>query len=172
MGTSMSAAVTTTLQQASLACVAGSLRTNGIRNGAANTFRIGTLTYTVRSLDFGATQISFRSRRIFGALWTEDGIVDAGSYLAGGPVIVMAGGHFGDDSRCASPGAVRDVLAKPSGDLTVVDMQSLTNLSAGHAEIHSLAGLEYATNWLSLLLAGNSIGDISPLVGPDQPRRA
>src|SRR5215468_6822894 len=48
--------------------------------------------------------------------------------------------------------AIRATLAKPTGPLTVQDLLSLTNLDASHHSITNLAGLEFATNLLSLNL--------------------
>ncbi len=59
--------------------------------------------------------------------------------------------------------AIRDALEKPEGDITVADMESLTELWAGNKGIEDLAGLEYATNLTNLDLNNNEISDISSL---------
>ena len=61
------------------------------------------------------------------------------------------------------------LLNKAPGDaITVVDMQTLTLLSAVNADIHDLTGLEHATNLVWLVLADNAISDIMPLVSLTQ----
>jgi Leucine-rich repeat (LRR) protein len=58
---------------------------------------------------------------------------------------------------------VRAALGKPTGNLTTLDMMSLTDLSAGGRLITNLAGIEYAGNLLTLDLVQNSIADIHAL---------
>jgi hypothetical protein len=64
--------------------------------------------------------------------------------------------------------AVRSALAKPSGDITDVDMESLTELHPNELGITDLSGIEYATNLQRLFLIGNQITDITPLASLDQ----
>jgi hypothetical protein len=61
--------------------------------------------------------------------------------------------------------AVRDALAPQGADLTSVDLQNLTILSAPAAGISNLSGLEWATNLNYLNLAGDKAVDASPLSG-------
>ena len=71
---------------------------------------------------------------------------------------------------------VENALGKPSGTtITAADMETLTRLFAGNANITDLTGLEHATNltWLHVglvsviggFLNSNSISDISPIAG-------
>ncbi|MBN2012640.1 T9SS type A sorting domain-containing protein [candidate division KSB1 bacterium] len=59
--------------------------------------------------------------------------------------------------------AIRDALSKPSGDITDIDMQTLTVFSADSRNISDLTGLEYATNLNHLSLNMNNITNIGPL---------
>lgn len=60
--------------------------------------------------------------------------------------------------------ALRDSLAKPSGELTTEDLAKATSLYAYKDEnIRSLSGLEHAVNIATLVLDGNPIGDFTPL---------
>ena len=53
----------------------------------------------------------------------------------------------------------------PGAPITVGEMATLTRLVAGNSNIHTLTGLEHATNLTVLDLGGNSISDISPVAG-------
>jgi hypothetical protein len=55
--------------------------------------------------------------------------------------------------------AIRATLAKPTGPLSVQDLLTLTNLDASNRSISNLAGLEFATNLLSLNLQGNLLSN-------------
>ena len=57
--------------------------------------------------------------------------------------------------------AIRDELEKPTGYITVADMEELTVLDARRKIIEELIGLEYAKNMGSLYLEYNSISDIT-----------
>ncbi|MGQ7890606.1 leucine-rich repeat domain-containing protein [Paenibacillus sp. WC2504] len=61
--------------------------------------------------------------------------------------------------------AIRDVLQKYSGDITVEDLEKLDTLYQTRKDIKvsSLKGLEYATNLYSLYFANNNISDVSPI---------
>ena len=68
---------------------------------------------------------------------------------------------------------VRGVMGKPSGNITVAEAKTVTNLNLSFAEwqkyvsekepIRSIAGLESFTNLESLDLSGNAITDLAPL---------
>ena len=59
---------------------------------------------------------------------------------------------------------IEDSLDKASGaTITRAEMATLTRIDAQDANIHNLAGLEYATGLIRIYLAGNSISDVSPL---------
>ena len=61
--------------------------------------------------------------------------------------------------------AIETALNKQAGaPITADEMATLTDLDANNADISDLTGLEYAINLTSLLLNGNLISDISPLV--------
>src|SRR5262245_53455918 len=51
--------------------------------------------------------------------------------------------------------AIRAALAKPAGPLTVQDLLTLTNLDARLRNVSNLAGLEFASNLVSLDLSQN-----------------
>ncbi len=51
------------------------------------------------------------------------------------------------------------------GDITVGDMETLTDLNLSYNSISDITGLEYATNLTYLDLSYNSISDITPLSG-------
>ena len=53
----------------------------------------------------------------------------------------------------------------PGAPITVGEMATLTRLVAGNSNIHTLTGLEHATNLTVLALGSNSISDISPVAG-------
>src|SRR5262245_46545592 len=55
--------------------------------------------------------------------------------------------------------AIRATLEISSGPLAIQDMLRLTNLDASHRSITNLAGLEFATNLLSLNLQDNLISN-------------
>jgi internalin A len=57
--------------------------------------------------------------------------------------------------------AVREALAKPDGPISVVDMESLTELSASRRDIQSIAGLESARNRRRLDLDPNQLTRLS-----------
>ncbi len=60
--------------------------------------------------------------------------------------------------------AVREALNKPSGKITVADLEKLIHLNAAERfNITDLTGLEYAINLISLDLRMNQITDIYPL---------
>jgi len=58
---------------------------------------------------------------------------------------------------------IRRTLAKPTGDLTSLDLLTLTDLYAYNADITDLSGLAWAQNLTSLALVNNSISDLSTL---------
>jgi hypothetical protein len=73
---------------------------------------------------------------------------------------------FDAGAECAHPdrgldSAIRTTLAKPTGPLTVQDLLSVTNLNASQRSISNLAGLEFATNLLSLNLQANLLSNPS-----------
>jgi len=59
--------------------------------------------------------------------------------------------------------AIREAVARPTGDIYEADVESLTSLYAAERGIVSLTGLENATNLTHLYLDSNNISDISPL---------
>lgn len=59
--------------------------------------------------------------------------------------------------------AVREVLNKPNGDLTIVDVESITSLDINYKDITSLDGIQNLKNLESLNLRNNKITDIRPL---------
>ncbi len=61
--------------------------------------------------------------------------------------------------------AVRETLAKPSGDIYDTDMETLTSFTAEDDSISDLTGLEYAVNLTKLYLNNNLIVDLTPLQG-------
>jgi Leucine-rich repeat (LRR) protein len=61
--------------------------------------------------------------------------------------------------------AIRKQLNKPSGDITVLDMESLRALDARNFNITDLTGIEKATYLISLELSKNRISAIDPLKG-------
>ena len=76
----------------------------------------------------------------------------------------------------ADPGLeriVRSAMGNPSGDITVIEAQTVTSLNLAYAEwqkyiseqepISSIAGLENFTSLESLDLSGNAITDLAPL---------
>ena len=96
-----------------------------------------------------------------------DGAVDIGDLVAvaanlgrGAPGTAVA---FPDANLEA---AVRQALAKPAGtDITVQDLQGLTELVAADRGMEDLTGLEHATNLQTLELGINQISDLTPLSG-------
>ncbi len=60
--------------------------------------------------------------------------------------------------------AIEEVLGKTPGDvITTEDMATLTELNAEAMGIRNITGLEFATNLEELIIAGNSLSDLSPL---------
>ncbi|MFC0216701.1 leucine-rich repeat domain-containing protein [Paenibacillus chartarius] len=59
--------------------------------------------------------------------------------------------------------AVRTVLNKPTGSISVTDMEQLTALNGNYRHITNLQGLEYAKNLKSLELKFNEITDFTPI---------
>ena len=59
----------------------------------------------------------------------------------------------------------RALLKSAGATITNADMETLTSLEAGRADIRELTGLEFATNLTHLYLADNQIADLSPLAG-------
>ena len=65
--------------------------------------------------------------------------------------------------------AVLAALDKPTdAQLTLADMENLTELNAQNAGISDLTGLQHATNLTELKLGGNQLSDISALSGLTQ----
>jgi Leucine-rich repeat (LRR) protein len=61
--------------------------------------------------------------------------------------------------------AIRDALGKAADEeITAAELAELTILRAELSDITDLSGLEYCTNLTVLLLFGDQISDISPLV--------
>ncbi len=78
----------------------------------------------------------------------------------------------GGSESCADPvaipdanlqQAIRNMLGKPTGDITCTDMESLTELEANERGISNLEGLQFADNLIGLELDDNTISDISAL---------
>ena len=61
--------------------------------------------------------------------------------------------------------AIREVIDKPSGPISPVDMESLTWLDFGGRGVVDLTGLEYAVNLQRLFGWNNQVTDITPLSG-------
>ncbi|MDD4606867.1 MAG: leucine-rich repeat domain-containing protein, partial [Patescibacteria group bacterium] len=59
--------------------------------------------------------------------------------------------------------AVRDAIAKPTGDIYDTDVNGLTTFDASGRSISNITGMEYFTSLTSLHLGSNQISDISPL---------
>lgn len=59
--------------------------------------------------------------------------------------------------------ALRLALSKPTGAITITDLQSLVSFTAIDQGISDLTGLEHAVNLKTLNLSGNIIGSIAPL---------
>ncbi len=77
-----------------------------------------------------------------------------------GPASVGASGGVMD---AGLEQAIRDAIGKPSGELTVGDMQELTSLTAVGLSISDLTGLGNATNLDELNLSHNQISDLTAL---------
>ena len=58
---------------------------------------------------------------------------------------------------------VCEALGQPEGELTRADMLSLVSLFAAGAGIHTLSGLEWATNLTTLTLDNNVISNLTPI---------
>ncbi|HEY86951.1 MAG TPA: leucine-rich repeat domain-containing protein [Dehalococcoidia bacterium] len=61
--------------------------------------------------------------------------------------------------------AIREAIAKPTGDIYQSDLNGLTTLSAHSRVITNLSGLEHCTSLTSLDLYDNQISNLSPLAG-------
>src|SRR6267142_6132858 len=61
--------------------------------------------------------------------------------------------------------AIRTAINKPSGPITVTDMQSMTNLPASGRAITNLTGLDKATNLRTNDLGFNQVSDLTPITG-------
>ena len=69
--------------------------------------------------------------------------------------------HIPDPSLNA---IIRETIDLPDHiPLTLHTIQQLTHLDAAYLQIQDISGLEYATNLVSLSLAGNDVSDIAPL---------
>lgn len=60
---------------------------------------------------------------------------------------------------------IRDAIGKPAGPIYDIDLAPLVVLSASHASIEDLTGLEYCNQLADLDLGWNQISDLSPLAG-------
>ena len=58
---------------------------------------------------------------------------------------------------------LRELIQRPTGELTAADLLSITELKADGKGIASLAGLEYLENLESLILDANPLEDLAPL---------
>ncbi|MGZ0086895.1 leucine-rich repeat domain-containing protein [Caldibacillus thermoamylovorans] len=58
---------------------------------------------------------------------------------------------------------LREVLNKPTGEITENDLGRIKELSILQEDVHSLEGLQYAKNLTSLRISFTSISDLSPL---------
>ena len=103
-----------------------------------------------------------------------DGAVDVGDMVA----VAIRLGHGAPGTAVLFPdanleAAVREALAKPEGDITVEDLQGLTELVADDRGIADLTGLEHATNLERLIItgakglvgSGTTVEDLAPLSG-------
>ena len=61
--------------------------------------------------------------------------------------------------------AIRDAIAKPTGDILDSDLLGLTHLDAGRRNIASLEGIQYCIDLTELGVYSNQIVDIGPLSG-------
>ncbi len=60
---------------------------------------------------------------------------------------------------------IRTILSKPTGDITDLDMETITALNGGGWNISDISGIEYCSNLITIALWGNQIIDISDLSG-------
>ncbi len=58
---------------------------------------------------------------------------------------------------------IREILVKPSGDITENDMKMILTINSPSTNITSIEGLQHCTNLTCLMLNNNNISDISPL---------
>ena len=58
---------------------------------------------------------------------------------------------------------IREITGKPTGDLLVSDVDTVTSFEASFRNISDLSGIEYMTGLAELYLGGNTIDDLSPL---------
>ena len=58
---------------------------------------------------------------------------------------------------------IREALDKPSGEITIEDLSSITLLDGIGREITSISGIEFIVNITEINLDSNSISDITPL---------
>ena len=61
--------------------------------------------------------------------------------------------------------AIRDAIAKPTGDIQKADLEALSFIDGSERSISSLAGIQYCVNLTGLVLTSNKIVDISALSG-------
>ncbi|HKK20942.1 MAG TPA: leucine-rich repeat domain-containing protein [candidate division Zixibacteria bacterium] len=66
-------------------------------------------------------------------------------------------------SDAALEGAIRDAVAKPTGDIYKSELSALDSLIAEDEGISDLAGIEYCINLSKLNLTDNNVSDIAPL---------
>jgi hypothetical protein len=87
-----------------------------------------------------------------------DGCPGGVSFLQANAPIVL----FADPNLEA---AIREAIAKPTGDILVSDLGALTFLDASGRGIAALEGMQHCTSLEVLDLAGNQISDLAPLAG-------
>jgi Leucine-rich repeat (LRR) protein len=78
-------------------------------------------------------------------------------YYDSGTVVTFSDANF--------EALIRSTLSKPTGDITDLDMATITTLNGGGWNISDISGIEYCTNLMTLALWGNQIVDISDLTG-------
>lgn len=92
-------------------------------------------------------------------------VTDADEDTAQGQVAVTVLSPPVTLADAALDSAVREAVGKPSGQLTVSDLDTLQSLSTAQSGIVSLSGIEELAGLLTLALERNQIGDVAPLSG-------
>lgn len=106
----------------------------------------------------------FKSSPVFSEDWMGRVLKTAALILA---FSLTHGGLVAQTVDIPDPGleaAIRVQLRKPEGDITVADMESLTELNAFGTGIFNLTGLKKATNLTALTLIWTGTRDFSQLV--------
>ena len=86
--------------------------------------------------------------------------------FVGGVGSIVAAGEGNEIVEIPDPNleaVIREEVGKPSGDITVADMERLVQIDARSAGISDLEGIQYARNLWSLDIGDNEISNIEPL---------